>query len=48
LELVSLGHLGQRDRQGSPAERLDQPGVLRIEAAHLVDDARVVLLGVAG
>jgi hypothetical protein len=45
---MALCHLGQGDREGGAAERLDQPGVLRVEAAQLVDDARILLLGMDG
>ena len=45
---MALSHFSQGDRQGRAAERLDQPRVFGVEAAHLVDDARAVFFGVAG
>ena len=43
-----LSHLCQGDCEGRAPERLDQSGMLRIEVAHLINDARVVLFGLAG
>lgn len=45
---MTLGHLSKDDGERCAAESLDQSVMLRVEATHLVDDARAVLLGVTG